>query len=188
MVYRYLNERFGLLALQQQKWKIGRLLELNDPLDCQPALKRSDGSEHISVGDDPYFAKIYDSLGIICYSAPINDPVIWSHYADCHRGMAFGFEFAPDDGLFEVRYPDDDSRAQLDYDQLESLKKIGDDEALRKVISHGFTREGEKLGIRKRASALHLPSWVRNDWATLFSQHAVTESEADRSWREVPYH
>jgi hypothetical protein len=82
MVYRYLNEQFGLLALQQQKWKVGRLLELNDPLDCQPTLKRSDGGKHIFVGDDPYFAKIYDTLGIICYSAPINDPVIWSHYAD----------------------------------------------------------------------------------------------------------
>jgi hypothetical protein len=149
MVYRYLNEQFGLLALQQQKWKIGRLLELNDPLDCQPTLKRSDGSEHISVGDDPYFAQIYDTLGIICYSAPINDPVIWSHYADCHRGMAFGFEFAPNDGLFEVRYPDDDSRAQLDYDQLDRLKKDGANEALRNVISHGFTQKAKSWAYER---------------------------------------
>jgi hypothetical protein len=76
MVYRYLNEQFGLLALQQQKWKIGRLLELNDPLDCQPTLKRSDGSEHISVGDDPYFAKIYDTLGI--------DLLQRTHQRPCH--------------------------------------------------------------------------------------------------------
>ena len=143
MVYRYLNEQFGLLALQQQKWKIGRLLELNDPLDCQPTLKRSDGSENISVGNDPYFAQIYDSLGIICYSARIDDPVIWSHYADSHRGMAFGFEFAPHEGLFEVRYPEDDSRAVLDYDQLETLKRDRQEEALLKVISHGFTQKAK---------------------------------------------
>ncbi len=148
MVYRYLNEQFGLLALQQQKWKIGRLLELNDPLDCQPTLKRSDGSEHISIGDDPYFAKIYDTLGIICYSTPINDPVIWSHYADCHRGMAFGFEFAPHE-LFEVRYPDNDSRVQLDYDQLERLKKEGADEALLSVISRGFTQKAKSWAYEK---------------------------------------
>jgi hypothetical protein len=148
MVYRYLNEQFGLLALQQQKWKIGRLLELNDPLDCQPTLKRSDGRKHISVGDDPYFARIYDTVGIICYSAPINDPVIWSHYADCHRGMAFGFEFAPGE-LFKVRYPDDDSRAQLDYDVLEDLKEVNDTEALLKVISHGFTQKAKSWAYEK---------------------------------------
>jgi hypothetical protein len=143
MVYRYLNEQFGLQALQQQKWKIGRLLELNDPLDCQPTLRRSGVTEHMSVGSDPYFANIYDSLGIICYSECINDPVIWSHYADSHRGMAFGFEFGPDEGLFPVHYPEDDSRAVLDYDVLEALKKDREDDALLKVISHGFTQKAK---------------------------------------------
>lgn len=143
IVYRYLSEQFGLLALQQQKWKIGRLLELNDPLDCQPTLVRGNGADTVSVGDDPYFREIYDKIGIICYSSSIQDPVIWSHYADCHRGMAFGFEFPPGDGLFEVRYPDDDSRAQLDSDTLESLKAENEQEALLKVISHGFTQKAK---------------------------------------------
>src|SRR5215471_7809223 len=123
MVYRYLNEQFGLLALQQQKWKIGRLFELNDPLDCQPTLTRADESKLISVSEDPYFVEIYDSIGIICYSASINDPVVWSHYADSHRGVAFGFKF-PIGELFKVHYPADDSRAELQYETLESLKKV----------------------------------------------------------------
>jgi hypothetical protein len=143
MVYRYLNEQFGIQALQQRRWKIGRLLELNDPLDCQPRLQRSGSPEHLSVGDDPYFADIYDNLGIICYSKWIDDPVIWSHYADSHQGMAFGFEFGPDQGLFEVRYPEDDSRAVINYDELERLKKSRANDALLKVISHGFTQKAK---------------------------------------------
>jgi hypothetical protein len=79
-------------------------------------------------------------LGILCYSAQIDDPVIWSHYADCHRGMALGFELPPDE-LFKVQYPVDDARAQLDYDKLERLVRLDNDQALMKVIAEGFTRK-----------------------------------------------
>jgi hypothetical protein len=144
IVYRYLTEQFGLLALQQQKWKIGRLLELNDPLDCQPMLSRVGRPEDVSVDADPYFREIYDSIGIICYSASIDDPVIWSHYADSHRGMAFGFEFPPGgDALLEVNYPEDDARARLDQDILDTLKRTNDQAALVKVISNGFTKKAK---------------------------------------------
>jgi hypothetical protein len=57
--------------------------------------------------------------------------------------QGFGFEFATHEGLFPVRYPDDDSRAQLDSDLLETLKKDKADEALLKVISHGFTQKAK---------------------------------------------
>jgi len=38
MLYRYLSEEFALQVLQTREWKVGRLLELNDPADCQPTL------------------------------------------------------------------------------------------------------------------------------------------------------
>src|SRR5436190_1400166 len=120
IVYRYLSEQYGLLALQQRKWKIGRLLDLNDPMDCQPRLHRGSGTP-VSIASDPVFREIFDSVGIICYSESINDPVVWSHYADSHRGMALGFEYPPNVDLFKVEYPDGDERAPLDYDILESL-------------------------------------------------------------------
>jgi hypothetical protein len=33
-----------------------------------------------------------DYLGLVCFSANWNNPVQWSHYADCHRGLCLGFE------------------------------------------------------------------------------------------------
>ena len=57
--------------------------------------------------------------------------------------MAFGFEFLPDDGLFEVRYPSDDSRASLNYDTLNQMKKENAEGALLKVISRGFTKKAK---------------------------------------------
>jgi len=143
IVYRYLPEEFGLRALQQQKWKIARLLELNDPFDCQPILSRNSGADEVLASDDAYFRELYDSIGILCYCSSINDPVIWSHYADSHRGIALGFEFKPTDGLLKVKYPKYDSRAHLDGDDLDRLKKENYDEALLKVVSDAFTKKAK---------------------------------------------
>jgi hypothetical protein len=38
MIYRYLPSEFALLAIQQQRLKVGRLNELNDIFDCGPAI------------------------------------------------------------------------------------------------------------------------------------------------------
>ena len=143
LVYRYFNEQYGLLALQQRKWKVGRLLELNDPLDCRPTLTRKQAPQQPRIEDLPYFRDIYESIGIICYSATINDPVVWSHYADSHRGMALGFEFQPDDGMFEVRYPPNDCRPKLDLDALQEYAKANAHEAVLRVISQSFTHKAK---------------------------------------------
>jgi hypothetical protein len=90
--------------------------------------------------DSPFIGDTYEWLGILCYSAQIDDPVIWSHYADCHRGMALGFELPPDE-LFKVEYPVDDARARLDYDKFEQLVRLEQDHALKKLIAEGFAQK-----------------------------------------------
>ena len=62
IVYRYFNEQFGLLALQQTQWKIGRLLDLNDPLDCQPVLFRQGQTEPLLAEDSPFIRDTYEWL------------------------------------------------------------------------------------------------------------------------------
>ncbi|HEY5742008.1 MAG TPA: DUF2971 domain-containing protein [Terrimicrobiaceae bacterium] len=140
IVYRYFNEQFGLMALQQTQWKIGRLLELNDPLDCQPTLLGQGHTEPLLAKDSRFIRDTHEWLGILCYSAQIDDPVIWSHYAECHRGIALGFELPPIE-LFKVEYRADDARAQLDYDKFEQLVRLEPGHALTKLIAEGFTRK-----------------------------------------------
>lgn len=91
--------------------------DLNDPLDCQPAIKG--GPEQLD--DEEYaayerneLATLYEYNGLLCYSAVVDDPVIWSHYADSHRGMALEFEFADQAAPRRVFYPPDNLRQQLD--------------------------------------------------------------------------
>jgi len=44
-------------------------------------------------------------FGLICFSEDWRNPVIWSHYANKHRGLALGFEI-PKNHLIEVKYRD----------------------------------------------------------------------------------
>lgn len=37
------------------------------------------------------FAGDYDALGILCLSEKCDIPLMWSHYADEHKGIVIGF-------------------------------------------------------------------------------------------------
>src|ERR1700690_3890558 len=70
LLYRFLNTRYGIEALQTKSLKVGRLLELNDPLDCQPVLT----NQPVHVGEDDgaferrFFRELHENIGILCYS------------------------------------------------------------------------------------------------------------------------
>lgn len=42
-------------------------------------------------------------MGLLCFSRNWHNPVLWSHYAECHAGMCLGFD-APDDHIHRVAY------------------------------------------------------------------------------------
>ncbi len=125
LLYRYLTCAHGLEALQTKRWKVGRLSELNDPLDCFPNLKNAPttGSD---LGDREHERQFWDSrnarMGILCFSEKIDDPVIWSHYAQAHTGIALGFD-VPNLELavqfLKVSYPPDGIRPITDWHLVE---------------------------------------------------------------------
>jgi Protein of unknown function (DUF2971) len=152
IIYRYLNALHGIQALQTRKLKVSRLLELNDPLDCQPTLKnlptQYSTDDQRTAFEQQYLRQIFNSVGIICYSDAIQDPVIWSHYAEAHKGIALGFELplnADERGpAWSVRYSSNlisepDPRVQLNYNDLEEFRK--QHESLRQLMIaiQGFT-------------------------------------------------
>jgi len=144
LVYRYLNEAFALEALQKRELKVGRLGELNDPADCVPTLTgapEQPNEEATAAFERSYLSEIYRDIGIVCFSATISDPVIWSHYADSHRGIAIGYEFHESGArLFDVVYQEE--RATLNYGEAELLRREKDPRAfIEKVIRYGFTRK-----------------------------------------------
>lgn len=106
LLYRYFSLQYGLEALQTGYWKVGRIAELNDPFDCRPQIT------HVPAGTPggvefpkQYLSTMMSNFGLLCFSEVINDPVIWSHYAECHRGIALGFDIHRNyNGVLQVTY------------------------------------------------------------------------------------
>lgn len=145
LLYRFLNLDHSLQLLQDQEWKVSRLLQLNDPADCVPTLVGgpslpTQAAQKVFALN--YLKEMYQNIGMVCFSANVTDPVIWSHYADAHRGMAIGFEMqVPSPMVHEVKYQED--RPVLKFEELEKLKekKALTNEFLRLVIGDAFTRK-----------------------------------------------
>jgi hypothetical protein len=146
IVYRFLSARFALQALQTRRLKVGRVRELNDPMDCAPRLVNYP-ARHVDVLNDRFEEGVLggaaETLGLLCFSEAVDDPVVWSHYADAHRGVALGFHFNHGERLLSVKYQSD--RAELDYTTLESE----DGTVSQAALEQGFTRKAPSWDYEK---------------------------------------
>jgi len=141
IIYRFFNLKHGLRTLQSQKLKVGRILELNDPMDCRPAfvnapvgVSEADQADEIKRRLD----KFNEQVGVLCFSGTVSDPVLWSHYADHHRGIALGFEPMAGFKVFPVDYPKENKRPQLQYSELAKIDLNAPHDVLEDVFKRGF--------------------------------------------------
>jgi hypothetical protein len=152
ILYRYFTLNHGLEALQTGRWKIGRLTELNDPLDSTPHLFSSestlDGQLNLAEVREEFLKNISSVTALLCFSSNINEPVIWSHYAEAHNGIALGFDFSEEDyPPLEVIYSE--NRPRLDvFDFVKFLESVNAEKM--------HTQFGDKLMLAFRTKA---PGW-----------------------------
>ena len=94
--------------------------------------------------------------GVCCFSAVIDNPLLWSHYADEHKGFCIGYGLArvPEPKLHKVVYGGSRSvktsliaRALLEND-YEAQNLLDRDVLLRKAPSWRYEREWRLLGDR----------------------------------------
>jgi hypothetical protein len=90
-LYHFLNRQYGIEGIQKRRLKVARIDELNDPFEFSGVnFKDSQLREA--------FRKMKTGMsqerGLLCFSAKWNNPVMWSHYADKHRGLCLGFDVA----------------------------------------------------------------------------------------------
>lgn len=99
-LYKFLDARFAVANLCKQRLKISRIKELNDPFELI-AVRGSSPDEREALAK--FRDQISELYGIICFSRRWNNPVLWSHYAENHRGVVLGFD-VDDRLLLEVGY------------------------------------------------------------------------------------
>lgn len=170
-VYRYLSLDHGLHALQNNMIKIGRLLELNDPFDCFPRLTNSRELNYDEDADSfasRFLRPFASQLGVVCYSATISEPVLWSHYADAHKGIALGFDYAEGSELKQVIYQDE--RSELDANELLEANKRRDIRVVKRILSDAFGVKAKSWGYEKEHRQFIELSYLYMDGKHYFQQ------------------
>jgi hypothetical protein len=110
LLYRYLDAESALKSMESRSLRISRLHELNDPFEWRLAISGipPEGEPLIEKWIASILANQSKIWGLLCFSATCKEPVLWSHYADKHRGVAFEVEYdCKPDNPTEIKYPPD---------------------------------------------------------------------------------
>lgn len=99
-LYYFTPLTYARLALQNRRIKIARVLELNDPYELLGADLTDD---ELRVGYEAMRNNLADTRGLICFSRQWSVPIMWSHYADRHRGVCLGFDVS-DSHTISIQY------------------------------------------------------------------------------------
>jgi hypothetical protein len=88
-VYHFLPKEWALADIAKRRIKISEIDQLNDPFElwCVSADDKELRAALRGFKDD--FGKRF---GMICFSEQWSSPLLWSHYAEKHRGMCLGFD------------------------------------------------------------------------------------------------
>jgi hypothetical protein len=118
IVYQYFSAANAIRCIETRKLKFSTIHNLHDPFEVRPVLR---GADPNSRQEQERFLLEWreqkaQEVGLLCFSATKTNPLIWSHYADSHRGIAIGFEYTVDNGsLFPVIYPENNVRPEVDF-------------------------------------------------------------------------
>src|SRR6266446_5545165 len=118
-VYHFLPALHALEDIEKKRIKISEIDQLIDPFELwcvsqedkklRPALRK-------------YKKEMSERFGMICFSKQWHNPLLWSHYADKHRGMCLGFD-VDDRGLKAVNYVEERSDLKLPPNK-ESMEEL----------------------------------------------------------------
>ncbi len=119
--FHFLPARYALEALQSRRLKVALLNELNDPFE----LFAADLSErNTRFAFRQWKNDFAQRTGMLCFSKRWKNPLLWSHYADRHRGIALEFDI-DDNVAIPVRYRR--TRLRLDVDMIIKQDGFGED-------------------------------------------------------------
>lgn len=113
-VYKYYDAKYGRMALEKCRLKLSTIKDLNDPFEFNsPAFgTREDRNMFKNVIEKSMAGK-----GLLCFSKSRRNPVMWSHYANSHKGICLGFD-VKDKLLNAVKYVDRRSKNEIRYDDV----------------------------------------------------------------------
>ena len=111
ILYRFMPAKWALKSIKTRELRVGRLAELNDPFEFVPGIEEEDlppAAPRDVIRHQMWKVKedFNPMMGVLSFSSTPEEPTLWSHYAESHKGIALGFDFPPNVlGPAKVTYP-----------------------------------------------------------------------------------
>lgn len=93
-LYYFNSQQYALESIRDERIKVARFTELNDPFDFL-GIAVDLPSQRYSLKEARKEAD--KANGIICMSTTWQEPLLWGHYADKHKGICLGFDVEDED-------------------------------------------------------------------------------------------
>jgi hypothetical protein len=153
LLYRYLDAAAALKTIEECRFRISRLRDLNDPFEWRfgykPEPDNPEAEKILNAWRESVFASRNEVLGIICFSATYKEPVLWSHYADKHRGVAFEIDCPNNPNtLKKISYPPE--RVSIDLNTFARFQRNNDIMGLKEYL----------LPLMKQTIQQKSPGWA----------------------------
>lgn len=110
-VFQLMPACFALENIRNRRLKVSLLEDLNDPFELLGVRLERSGHRQVIGQWRRHMAKI---SRLLCFSKKYMNPVLWSHYADKHRGMCLAFD-VPDNFINKVSYAS--ARLEIDFER-----------------------------------------------------------------------
>ncbi len=145
-LYKFLDKDGGLKTLEFGKLKVSRFAAVNDPFELKlgqtgiPSEKVDRARREARI----QIAKRNAQYGMICFSSTAQEPVLWSHYADCHRGLVLEISVTDSEHRVKINYSDERPCVDYEHPDLEESDYCSPIfEALLRTKSKGWSYEKE---------------------------------------------
>ena len=101
LLYYFTSLRHGLSAIQEERLKVSRFDQLNDLYDHVGIFVNNENDLHAR---EELRSQVLAQEGLLCMSKTYQEPLLWGHYADNHRGMCLIFSVLESGDWWDVEY------------------------------------------------------------------------------------
>jgi hypothetical protein len=116
-VYHMMEAKWALVAIKNQRLKVSRFENLNDPFELFALNRHTQAARKASKR---FAADFNTTHGLLCFGADWSNAVMWSHYGDKHKGICLGFDVRRT-LLQKIEYKDERVRAALGSDPATAI-------------------------------------------------------------------
>ncbi len=178
-LYHLTSAQYAISNIALRRLKVARFGDLNDPFELLAA-EQSDRKfrRGIKSWKDDY----QKSKGLLCFSESWVNPVLWSHYADKHRGMALGFDVA-DIHVERVNYVKDRTQVRFENDDPEKGLSLSFVEELLRTKYVHWRYEGEWRAL----VSLNESTKEDGKYFNYFSERLVLKEVIVGPYCEIPF-